>query len=411
MTLSLSACISGKHSAPDIETTVSDSYAANYVKSNPVANELEGIPEEDPFTSYTYNFTVGEDNYMITVEPDESRTGLVLTLEDKDFGFTTFDVVPPEGYSVYLPYSQEDASTVCTVIHETESKSSLPDILKIDFYLSSFEDEDKPYTVCRLYTVVRGELKEFSVYDLREAVDEAEENTLSSNNGVLPIGYIPESDIFSPEPGKFMADPKVTVLEDGSLEADVVTYELDMTNSRIYCRSEPCGTDQPLYYGYAVYAIAKNISQYFKDTSLNVSDYENYVEIPSADGTSSQYFFKVDDPRFSTVAELRAYVGKYFAKDIVDELFLSAPQQYRDIEGELYTIVGDGGFNESLGRVFITEMEEPENDPNTITYHTKQEKFNEEHEMTGYIDGGDLTVQITDGDPGFLITKYRYPNS
>ena len=91
-------------------------------------------------------------------------------------------------------------------------------------------------------------------------------------------------------------------------------------------------------------------------------------------------------------------------------MFISAPQQYRDIDGELYTIVGDGGYNESLGRIFITQIDENVYDGiKYATYHTKQEKFNENHDMTGYIDGGDFVVEFTGSDPGFLITKYRYP--
>lgn len=400
--LALACCASGKDAQPEI-TSVYSGRASNYVKSNPVANSLEESVEEPPFSSYTYDFKVYENNYMLTVDPDDKRTGLVLTLEDKDFGFSTFNVIPPDGYVVNLPYSQNDASTVCTVIKGTENENSLPDLLKIDFYLASFEDESLPYSVSRLYTVSGGTLKEFKVYDMRGGDGSDERKAL---------GYIPESDIFQPETGKFMADPKVTQNDDGSLEASIVTYTLDMDKMEIYCRNEPCTIDSPLYYGYAAYAVAGNIYRYFKDTSLNVSDYENYVEVMSADGNSSQYFFKVDDPRFSTVAELRSYAEKYFDKSIVDEMFLSAPQQYRDIDGELYTIVGDGGYNATLGRIFITELEENDDGGKRImTYRTKQEKFNEEHELTGYVDGGDFTLEINDSETGFLITRYRYPNS
>ncbi len=403
--IAISGCSAGrKPSTTPIETSTDPTDSSNYVRSNPAANSLDEAISETPFTDYTYDFKVYDDNYMITVTPDEKKTGLTLTLEDKDFKFSTFSVTPPDGYTVYLPYSQNDASTVCTVIRGTESENSLPDILKIDFYLSSMEDETKPYSVCRLYTVSGEKLKEFRVFDMQE--------TSAENSSGEEIGFIPETNIFQSETGKFMADPKITVNEDGSLSVSVVTYTVDVFNTKINCRSEVCGRENPLYYGYAMYAVAGYIYQYFKDTSLNVSDYENYVEIPSADGNSSQYFFKVDDPRFSTVDELRNYVEKYFAPDIVDGMFLSAPQQYRDIDGSLYTIVGDGGHNESLGKCFITGMDEPvDADPPTITYHTKQEKFNDEHEMTGYIDGGDFTVQFIDNDQGFLITQYRYPNS
>ena len=250
-----------------IETSSASEDASNYVRSNPAANSLDDAAAETPFTDHTYDFKVYEDNYMITVVPDETKTGLVLTLEDKDFEFSTFSVTPPEGYAVYLPYSQNDADMVCTVIRGTGDAGSLPDLLKIDFYLSSFEDETAPYSVCRLYTVSGGKLKEFYVYD---ADDESGK----------PLGSIPETDIFQPEPNKFMADPEVTVNDDGTLTADVVTYSLNINNMRIERRSEQCDMQNPLYYGYAMYAVAGDIYKYFRDTSLNVSDYENYVEIP-----------------------------------------------------------------------------------------------------------------------------------
>ena len=148
--ITISGCSAGtKPSTTPIETSTDPTDASNYVRSNPVANSLDEAISETPFTDYTYDFKVYDDNYMITVTPDEKKTGLTLTLEDKDFEFSTFSVTPPEGYTVYLPYSQNDASTVCTVIRGTESENSLPDILKIDFYLSSMEDETKPYSVCR----------------------------------------------------------------------------------------------------------------------------------------------------------------------------------------------------------------------------------------------------------------------
>ena len=50
---------------------------------------------------------------------------------------------------------------------------------------------------------------------------------------------------------------------------------------------------------------------------------------------------------------------KYFDEKIVSEMFLKAPQQYRDIGGELYTILGDGGLNDELGKLTITDSNIP----------------------------------------------------
>ena len=87
---------------------------------------------------------------------------------------------------------------------------------------------------------------------------------------------------------------------------------------------------------------------------------------------------------------------------LVNDLFINAPQKYRDIDGALYTIVGDGGMDFTLGDLTITSWEE---NGNTVTYHTKQEKFDDEGKFKEFIDGGDFTVERTDS--GFTVTQYR----
>ncbi|MBQ3160598.1 MAG: hypothetical protein IJC04_00565 [Oscillospiraceae bacterium] len=358
----------------------------------------EGEAYNEPFISYTYDFSVYGSNYMITVAPDETTTGLTLTVEDNQFGFSTFNVTPPNGYMVMLPYTQQQASQVCTVIKSSEESADVPDLLKIDFYLSTFEDETLPYTVSRLYSILDNRLVEVEVYDT--IGDGTEEDILE------PMKYIPDSYLYQTENDTFMPEPVVTVNEDGTLSAKVITYTInynDMTMRRGY--EDTSSVDNALYYGYAAHAIAGDIYKYFIATSLNVTDYENYVEVPDANSDGSQYFFKVDDPRFSTVDEFKAYVSRYFEEKLVSEMFRTAPQQYRDIDGELYTILGDGGMNFNLGKLTITSWEQ---DGSTITYHTKQETFDDNYVFSGYVDGGDFVIEITDS--GFIVKEYRYPS-
>lgn len=400
------------------------------VRNAPAAYSLDNGIETDsePFTYYTYDFSVYGNNYMITVTPDENGTGLTLTVEDNQFGFTKFSVVPPDNYMVNFPYSQQYASQICTVIKSSsEENGGIPDLLKIDFFLMNFDDETLPYSVSRLYSILDGRLVEVEVYntELKEnntadAADGSDQAvgvmTMKSafvqddDSGVLDrMSYIPESSLYRTEDLKFMPEPIVTVNGDGSLSTEIITYTLN-PNDMTMRRARETWTDvsdNPLYYGYAAHAIAGNIYQYFIATSLNVSDYENYVEVGAADNSDSRYFFKVDDPRFSTLTELRSYVLKYFDEKIVNEMFLKAPQQYRDIGGELYTILGDGGINEELGKLTITSWEI---DGNTVTYHTKQEKYNSDHVLDGYVDGGDFVIEASGGD-SFVVKQYRYPNS
>lgn len=429
--ISLSGCTVEDAAEVIEDTSVTEAVPAqqNLVRSKTaVGNSFDEYVESEPFTSYSYDFKVYDSNYMITAAPDETREGLTLTVEDNTFGFSTFHVAPPANYSVALPYSQEYASQVCTVIKSSDDIATYPDLLKIDFYLSNFEDETLPYTVSRLYSILNNQLVEVEVYDTTGFLLKPEENEeiTAVEAEVVPLtdeeiagieaapieedeyferlDYIPESYLYQSEPLKFMPDPEVYEDGTGRLRANVVTYTLnpdDMTMRRAY---EPV-SDDSVYYGYMAHAVAGNIYQYFIATSLNVADYENYIEIPVEGEEQSRYFFKVDDPRFGTVQELRDYVSGYFSAEMVDYMFANAPQLYRDIDGELYTILGDGGYNETLGKLTITDFVRQDN---VITYHTKQEKFNENHEMS-YIDGGDFVIELQD-DGTFIVTKYRYPS-
>ncbi len=391
--------------SPESET--SEDLMRNAPSVRVLADDIDAAADSEPFTSYTYDFSVRGNNYMITAAPDDNGTGLILTVEDNRFGFSKFNVTPPDNYMVCLPYSQQYASQVCSVIKgEAEN---VPDLLKIDFCLMNFENEELPYTVSRLYSIADDSLVEIEVYNTESSIKSnagmISEEVGSEKNILDPMDYIPESDLYRTESLTFMPEPVVTVLEDGSLEAEVITYTLNPNDMTMRRAREECTPDNPLYYGYAVHAIAGDIYRYFIATSLNVSDYDNYVEIPSEDAEENKYFFKVDDPRFSTKDELKEYVSRYFDEKIVNQMFLKAPQQYRDIDGELYTILGDGGINEELGKLTITSYE---SDGNVITYHTKQEKLNSEHVFDGYVDGGDFVVEITE-DGGFIVRQYRYP--
>lgn len=361
-----------------------------------------GEAYNEPFSSYTYDFSVYGNNYMITVTPDETTTGLTLTVEDNQFGFSTFSVTPPNGYMVMLPYTQQQASQVCTVIKNDDNGWNAPNLLKIDFYLSSFEDESLPYTVSRLYSILDNRLVEVEVYDTigNAEFPDTDEDVFER------MDYIPDSYLYHTEEDTFMPEPAVYTDENGKLRAKVITYTInynDMTMRRGY--EDVTSIDNALYYGYAAHAIAGDIYRYFIATSLNVSDYENYVEIPDTNSETSQYFFKVDDPRFSTVDEFKEYVRGYFDEKLVSNMFLTAPQQYRDIDGVLHTLLGDGGMNPNLGKLTITGWEQ---DGSVITYHTKQETFDDNYNFTGYVDGGDFVIEVIDG--GFVVKEYRYPS-
>lgn len=347
----------------------------------------------DPFTSYTFEFSQYENKYMITVELSADGNAFNLTLEDNSFNFSTLEIKAPKNYTLNIPFSQNDASSVCSVIKNTVDDTPVPDILQFTFYLNNFEDESLPYSVKKFYSIKDNKLCEIKVIDA--SVSDAPSEVLE---------YCPDDILYHTEANVFMAAPQI----DEDMNVSIYTYkfvpsELTLTKAR----QDSSYEGNLLYYGYAALAAADKAASYFTTTSLNVSDYENYVEIPSViDSQASDYFFRVDDSRFTTTDDLKNFARRFFNEKLANELFNNAPQKYRDIDGALYTIVGDGGYDFTLGRRTITSFEK---DGNTLTYHTKQEKFNEEDgRFLNFIDSGDFTIEVNPDDESFIFTQYRF---
>ncbi|MCD7730022.1 MAG: hypothetical protein LUI05_00805 [Oscillospiraceae bacterium] len=362
-----------------------NSRAAVYLEESAVSDSIE------PFSSYTFDFSDGESNYMITVELNSDGKSFNITTENSSFEYSSIELSAPENYTLNIPFSQDSASSVCNIIKNTVDDEPVPDILEFKFYLNNFEDEGLPYVVSAFMAINSGELGGITIVD--DTGDSPKESEVCG-----------EIDMLHTESNVFMPVPQVEIDENGVLSAEVYTYTFDPDAMTMTKRIQPSEYEEsPLYYGYKAHAAADYIAKYFTMTSLNVSDYENYVEIPSVNSDMSDYFFKVDDPRFSTVDELKDFTRKFFTEKIVNELFINAPQKYRDIDGELYTIVGDGGVDFTLGDLTITGIEES---GNTVTYHTKQEKFDENGKLQSFIDGGDFTVERAD-DGSFTVTQYR----
>lgn len=373
----------------------------NVVRNNQVAmysNSDEANYNPEPFSSYTFEFSNYEEKYMITIALNSVGNAFDLTLEYSNFDFYEFQITAPENYTLNIPYSQDSASTVCKVISNTVDDTATPDILEFMFYLDNFDDPSLPYVVKKFYSIKDNQLCEIKLID----------NTLQNENGDIgaELEYCPDSTLFHTEPLVFMAAPQVE-FDGKDASVNIYTYTLDAEN--MVLEKNLCDSSyetSPLYYGYAVHAIANNVAQYFNTTSLNVTDYENYVELPSVNNSdTSDYFFKVDDERFTTVDELLNFTKQYFSDKLTTDMFINAPQKYRDIDGSLYTIVGDGGYDFTLGQLTITDYSE---NGNVITYHTKQEKFNDEGDFTNFIDGGDFVIERNPDDNTFKVTQYRF---
>ncbi len=426
--LLLTAC--GTADDPDVTeplttyvTSVSAPADENVVYNNQAAMaNADGAARyaPEPFSSYTFDFSDGTNKYMVTVGLNSTGDAFNLTLEDSNFGFSQYCITAPENYTLNIPCSQEEASSVCSVIKNTIDDTPVPDILEFTFYLNNFEDESLPYSVMKYYSVKNDELCEIELYDTekvtevtvpgggaaafsRAAVD------LFALGAPSKLEYCTDGTLLHTEPLVFMPYPDVSIDKDKNggwtVNADIYVYRFDPVKMTMKKELQPSSyKESPLYFGYKAHAVADYIARYFTVASLNVSDYNNYVELPSVNSDTNDYYFKVDDPRFGTVDELKDFVRCFFTEKLVSDMFINAPQKYRDIDGSLYTIVGDGGYDFTLGKLTITDYKA---DKTSVTYHTKQEKFNDEGKFVNYIDGGDFSVELKD-DGSIFITQYRF---
>ena len=348
--------------------------------------------EPDAFSSYTFSLNDGENNYMITVSATGSDSELKIITEDNAFNYSEFTLTPPENYMLNIPYSQDYASGVCSVLTNTADDEVVPDIVQFVFYLDNFDTEEElPYTVRRFYSIKDGQLTEISVYD-------------TDGN---KMDYIPDSSLLRTEATVFMPTPTVTFDDNGDASVDLEVYDLDTDGLTLKKRVQSTDFETAkLYYGYTAKAIADNISQYFTTTSLNVSDYDNYVQFDSlnSDGGSAMFYF-VDDPRFKTVSDLESFVKKYFDAKTTNEMFVNAPQKYRDVDGKLCTIVGDAGYPYISDITIISYNYNEKN--GTITYKTKAKRYDDEGKFVEFIDAGDFTLEVNPNDQSFKITQYK----
>lgn len=348
--------------------------------------------EPDAFSSYTFSLNDGENNYMITVSAADSDSELKIITEDNAFNYSEYTLTPPENYTLNIPYSQEYASGVCSVLTNTADDRTVPDIVQFIFYLDNFDTEEElPYTVKRCYSVKDNEFTEIGVYD--------EDGS--------KMDYIPEFTLLRTEGTVFMPTPTVTFDDNGDASVELSVYDFDTDELTLKKRAQSTDfeTDK-LYYGYAAKAVADDIAKYFTTTSLNVSDYDNYVQFDSlnSDGGSMMFYF-VDDPRFKNVSELETFVKKYFDAKTTNEMFINAPQKYCDVDGKLCTVVGDAGIS-YIGDITITSYNYNEK-TSTVTYKTKAERYDEEGRFVEFIDGGDFTLEVNPNDQSFKITQYK----
>ena len=396
--------------AAEVTETTSEASSESVVGAQPALMSDDPAEEEyEPFTSYTFTYSDSQDNYLITISPGKFTEpeyegaatlplSVILTCEDKNFSSQTFEATAPEGYYVGLPYSANGAYTTCTIIKNDIDSTPVPDLIQLDFWLyDCSENDDRPYYVSKFYTVHEGKLSEVKMID----------NTKQEGE-ILP--YCPV-DMLHTEPLKLMEVPVPEVTKDG-VSLQIYTYTYDIAENTLTKNVEPPVQDNMLYFGYYYYYRAMEIAYYMNQTTFPAEDYDNYIETEGARGdrTATVMYFAVSDPRFSTYEELYNYMLTIFNQRITDDMLAAAPMQYKDFNGKLYGILGDGGYNINLGPVTFTGYEISE-DGQTITFHTRQLTRDDNGVETGYTDGGDFVLTANPDKNGYIITKFRYPYS
>ncbi|MGN1089273.1 MAG: DL-endopeptidase inhibitor IseA family protein [Huintestinicola sp.] len=375
--------------------------AASVIEDDPeraAPDEAEEISE--PFSDYTLTFRGTAGSYIVKIAKGEYTDQISVTVENNKYESKSFVITAPSDYEPVFPFTDEAASSVVSVISNDIDDTVLPEIMQFVFSPSQEALDNDPdmsvFNVSRFYTIDdSGELHEIKI---------------TADGGESFIDYLDRVSLIHSEPDRFiyqiLVDDKEIYDDYGypryiQNRVKVQTLTLDTENLHFDLRYEDISEDDPLYFGYAHWAAANSAAQYFIMTTLNVSDYENYTEI---DG---DYYFKIDDSRFSEVSELKDYLDTIFSKQLSSKLMTEAPQKYRNIDGELYGIVGDGGYDFSLGTLSFSDMEISED---KMVFRSRQELFDDKGKFSCYADGGDFVIE-KDEYGYWKVTEYRYPYS
>ncbi len=361
----------------------SDSEAQNPENTQITENESLFVFEK----TAARKITDGQDNFLVSFEINDGK--ISASVENKDFGASRSEIIPPEGYSV-----SDSPEDMCRIITDNTDNGNIPDIIELTFFGGDGKN------VCRFYQIKDNALKEISLYNDGEKVP-----------------YIASSLFYRSERRKFIAsiivDESAGLVTDISDMVKIRTYTFDPDECTLTGMLEELVPENTLYFGYAYWGLANNTVRYFTDATLPVSDPDNYKEVSDGDN-SPLFYFKTDDGRFPDTASLKEILHRLFKDDLADSIFENAPQKYRDFDGELYTLMGRSSHDPSLGMLTFSSYTVLE-DGEKIIYSSRQEKYDDSGKFTGYVDGGDFTLKKQtddDGnDKGWIITGYRYPYS
>jgi hypothetical protein len=317
---------------------------------------------------YTFEFSDSGNNYIINGIATQSD--LIFTVENRFFEVSTCIDSLPSGFQIGV-LSEDN----CRILPGRFPSDPQKELFQVMFY----NNETNEFA-SKLYGIRDGVFMPLDIFD-------------NSHLSMTYIDTIPETDLIPTEMNKFMTTPQIVYNEVGSAVVSIFTYTFDPNAMTFVKETEKISTDNPLYYGYAAHTACTDLYGYFVDKSFNLDPNMNVEPFYNNATDSEDYYFAVDDPRFSTLAELESYIRQYFSEEIAVEMFRNAPQKYRDIGGKLHTLSINTPHDASFGSVILTDAAEEET---SILYPVEQ-----------FITTGGKTV--LEARPEFIIDSTNVP--
>ncbi len=386
--------------------------SGNVSKESGITAVSESAEESsEPFSGYTFEFKGTAENYIVTVSQGEHPDEIALCVEDNTYSTKSFVITAPTGFAPKLPYEQSRAYSAVKLISNDIDDTYIPDIMQFTFNSTEVGADNPLPAVSRMFTIDRdGELREINMITREDTDGDGEpEETVHE--------YLDRIQLYHSEPDKFIYE--ITV-DESSLYDDegnprpmesrvkIKTLKFEHNVPRLVADYEEINEDNPLYFGYACWAAANSAAQYFTMTPFNISDWENNIEIPRSDNSGvSDYYFVIDDSRFTSVKDVKKYLKGIFTPKTTEELFANAPQKYRDIDGVLCGAAGNSEYDSSLGTLTFSGVSVTSD---RMVFRSRQEKYDESGRFTGYTDGGNFIIERNE-DGMWRVSTYRYPYS
>ena len=357
---------------------------------------------DDPFENYMVRFDGTNARYILNISRAETEDTIKVEVENDLYRRTVFFVEAPDGYTPYFPETKVNSSYAANVIKNDLNNETLPDLLQFSFVRKG-DDDTMPYFISSFYTVDDdARLHRIDITDLTRTDDYGRPVTMT---------YLDRTQFNHTEPDTFIYEISVDdnmydengefIPIENRVRIKVMTF--DKNTQTMSISKKHIAEYDPLYFGYAYWAAANTAAQYFTLYTLPDVDYSVYEEAQNSDAD----YYLVDSDRFGSVKDLKNYLGTIFSDDIAAELFSNAPQDYRDINGRLYTRDTDDHYDISLGTLTFTDYYVTDT---RMMFYSRQVKYDSDGNFETYTDGGNFEISCEDSDH-WKIVRYRYPYS